>query len=287
MIILRQKEFNNTTHPSHRKSLLGSFLSKKSIKSREGSGNESLSQKVIDEFKKTPNAEHVVGGIMVNPVIKRGGESFSGYINKWNANRIRRGKKVKGIKIDPRYLEDPSFSAGIIKLNNLKDTPVLAHELGHAERAAKGSLFNGIEGKLRDSKLLKRSGAIGLASGFASGYNQTKNSDDSTIKKIGTYVPIIAINTPVLVEEADASRRGLKLMKKAGATKAQLKASRKTLGYALGTYAISPVAQLAMTGVGRVAGKVAGKQSKKNKEQEKINKLSPLYKKNNIQGGDN
>ena len=35
------------------------------------------------------------------------------------------------------------------------------------------------------------------------------------------------------------------------------------MAYDFGSYAIRPAAQIAMTGVGRVAGKVAGKLSKK------------------------
>ena len=212
----------------------------------------------------------MVSEIQVNPrKFARGGEAFGGNISKRDINRIKKsikqGKKIKvsGKIIDQDWIKDPNNTAGMVKLNNLKDTSTLAHELGHAERAARGSLFNDLQGRLRYSKLLKNTGAIGLASGFASGYNQTKNDDNSTIKKVGAYVPVAAINAPVLIEEADASRRGLRLMKNAGASKTQLRGSRKSLAYALGSYAIRPAAQIAMTSVGRVAGKVAGKLSKK------------------------
>ena len=282
MIILRQKEFNDKpprkkipsiTDPVYR------FLNKKHIEAREGSGNEDLSQKVIGEFKKVPNSKNVVNDIRVDPSkIELGDESFSGCISMRQRDRIKRAikrnKKViielnnKRVDFNPEWLKDPDFLAGRVNLNNLKDTPVLAHELGHAERAARGSLFHDLQDKLRKSKLQKNAGAIGLASGFASGYNQTKNDDDSTIRKAEAYIPAVAINAPVLIEEADASRRGLRLMKNAGASKTQLRRGRKSLAYAFGTYAIRPAAQIAMTGVGRVAGKVAGRLSK-NKENKK------------------
>ena len=269
MIILRQKLFNDNPPVKKITDPVRRSLIKKSLETTKGSGNEDLSRKVIEEFKKVPNYKNAVSEIRVDPnKIKPGQGVFGGNLTKRQIDRIKKGKPVnignKKVILDPELLKDPDWVSGTVKLNNLKDTSTLAHELGHAERAARGSLFNDLQRKLRGSKLQKNIGAIGLASGFASGYNQTKNDDNSTIKKVGAYVPVVAINAPVLIEEADASRRGLRLMKNAGASKTQLGRSRKSLAYALGSYAIRPAAQIAMTGVGRVAGKVAGRLSKKN-----------------------
>lgn len=156
-------------------------------------------------------------------------------------------------------------------MGSKNDVSTLAHEIGHSQHShGRAGKFWGANRRLdqmtRNTATQKYAGGVGLLTGFASGYNQTKNDDDSKVKKLAAYTPTM-INAPMILEEADASRRGLKLMRNAGASKAQLMAGRKSLGLALGTYMIRPAAQIGMTAVGRVAGKTVGKMAKKKEEQ--------------------
>ena len=72
---------------------------------------------------------------------------------------------------------------------------------------------------------------------------------------------------PMLVAEAAASKKGLNLMKSHGANKELLKASKKRLGSAWGTYAGLSASNAAIGEFSRQVGK-----SKERKRQEKSKK---------------
>lgn len=142
---------------------------------------------------------------------------------------------------------------------------VLAHELGHAQYDSGVKNRNGGKlGKLaHDSrhflsthekpvKYLRR--GVGFYQGLKAGRD---GEDKEHLAK--TIATSSLLESPTLVSEAMASRKGLQLLKQAGATKKQLKASRKSLGLAFGTYAVgaagSVIKDLGMYGAGRVIGK--------------------------------
>jgi hypothetical protein len=76
-----------------------------------------------------------------------------------------------------------------------------------------------------------------------------------------------AISAPLLITEGAASTKGLKMMKKAGASKQLMKAAKRDLGNAFGTYATmaaKPIAsELGGHGLGVSYGIVREKQNKK------------------------
>ena len=223
---------------------------------------------MTDEF-----VDHIIDNNLIKSEkdakwVQKNGKKIVESIEKGNSINLPGG----GV-IDPK--KDPKFTEFLkgMKRGHHKNATVLAHELGHAEhengRSNKLLELNAkIQGKTRNSKIVKSSGALGLAAGFASGYHEGKNGESSTISKIAPYLIPATLNAPHLIEEADASRRGIKMLKEAGASKPQLKNSKKSLACAFGTYAIQPAAQLAMTGVGRIAGKIVGKAKRRKQEKE-------------------
>lgn len=248
MKILRQKEFNDKTPP--RKKItdkIGVRWVGKSIKHQSG-------------------AE-------AGDILKPGTE---GYDSMKRLFKESKGKSNKGIavKIGEKGVF-AHYGAGedILHLSPKVKASTIAHELGHAQHwngRSKNPITNlnaRVDAYTRDSKLIKNSGGLGLATGFASGFKEGKTGKKDKKGAIISYAIPTALNTPMLLEEADASRRGIKMLKASGMKGKNLKDAKKSMAYALGTYAIRPAAQIAMTGVGRVAGKVAGRLSKKkNKE---------------------
>ena len=86
-------------------------------------------------------------------------------------------------------------------------------------------------------------------------------------KQVGkSVIAPTLITAPLLVAEGAASRKGLKMLKEAGASKESMKKARKTLGHAFGTYvgaATKPMLTTAGgTGVGYGVGKLINKKNK-------------------------
>ena len=154
----------------------------------------------------------------------------------------------------------------------------LAHELGHSmHRHGRGGsrigkiahdLRDGVDefesrlGKISPNKVRLGLGVTGgLLSGIKAGRNEKKGKKESVLNKLAPYAAPLAYESPRLVSEFEASRQGMKLLKKTGASKAYRKAARKTLGAAFGTYA-SVLAAPLLAGYGsRQVGKVIGRKT--------------------------
>lgn len=148
---------------------------------------------------------------------------------------------------------------------NSNSSSILAHELGHAQHYNKrsGSLVGKIAHKLyapsntvvnlanSDNKV-KKIGVNGIfaGGGFRRGKNSVSTDENGNIKinkKKALKSALIgaSVSVPVLISEAAASRKGLKTLKKLGASKELLKSARRDLGNAYGTYlgvSLKPVA---------------------------------------------
>ena len=81
----------------------------------------------------------------------------------------------------------------------------------------------------------------GIVSGIISGNEKYKaekeGREENKAIRHSSYLTPLVFNTPKLISEAAASKKGLELLKEAGANKALRKKSAKQLGIAFGTYA--------------------------------------------------
>lgn len=109
----------------------------------------------------------------------------------------------------------------------------------------------------------------GLLSGIKAGRDEKKGKKESVLNKLAPFAAPLAYKTPELVSEFEASRQGLKLLKKVGASKEYRRAARKTMGAAFGTYASALAAPL-LAGYGaRQVGKVIGRRTVKTDDNNK------------------
>ena len=158
----------------------------------------------------------------------------------------------------------------------------LAHELGHAQHYEGRSkdILGKVAHKLRAPSNMATSmsnnpvgNSILAADGFRRGKNSVYTDEDGKIKiKKSKALKSAAVSgimiAPLLGAEAAASVKGFRTMKKLGASKELLKAARRDLGNAYGTYATwaaKPVmSELGGHGIG-VAYGVAREKSKNKK----------------------
>ena len=174
------------------------------------------------------------------------------------------------------------------------NSAVLAHELGHAQYYGGRSkdilgkvahklhapsniaidIFNNPSGKKAGETVKNIGNSILAADGFRRGKNSVYTDEDGKIKirkrKALKSAAVSGIMVaPLLGAEAAASVKGLRTMKKLGASKELLKAARRDLGNAYGTYATmaaKPVmSELGGHGIG-VAYGVAREKSKNKKQ---------------------
>lgn len=244
MIILRQKEFNDK--PPRKKI------------------TDPIRDRWVEKLIKHQS------GTEAGDILKPGTEGHES-LRKLFKESKGKSNKGTGIKIGEKgvfayYVPEEDT----LHLNPRAKASTIAHELGHAQHwngRSKNPITNlnaRVDAVMRDSKLIKKSGGLGLVNGFASGFKEGKTGEKDKKGAIISYAIPTALNTPMLLEEADASRRGIKMLKASGMKGKSLKDAKKSLAYGFGTYAIRPAAQIAMTGVGRVSGKVVGRLSKKN-----------------------
>lgn len=205
------------------------------------------------------------------------------------------GSKRK-IKTNLKEFKKVLNSRDLIAIDHSLSDPTadLAHELGHSMHVSgrNGSKVGKIAHKLKhridelDRKTMKSLGTNnsfkvgagigtglgvtgGLLSGIKAGRDEKKGKKESVLNKLAPYAAPIAYKTPELVSEFEASRQGLKLLKKVGASKEYRKAARKTMGAAFGTYASALAAPL-LAGYGaRQAGKVIGRRTVKTDDNNK------------------
>ena len=206
--------------------------------------------------------------------------------------------KAKNLGINIKHDSEPNIAryegdTDTIRLGNDRRNPaMLAHEMGHAAMSQKGRSHD-ILGKAAHSTAgdvisipyhasgTKMGKELGLASdalflnnGIIHGSLAARKNEENDKKKskrlirqglILSTVPSI----PILTREISASRKGLKYLKEAGASKDTLKQSRKSLAHALGTYASVAVKPVLITAGGTAIGYGLEKRSisKKKKEQ--------------------
>lgn len=177
------------------------------------------------------------------------------------ADELKKSLSSSGPKEVAKYIGKDAIALGLGSNNS----SILAHELGHAQHYNKrsGSLVGKISHKLygpsnyivnlaNSNNKVERIGVNGIfaGEGFRRGKNSVSTDENGNIKinkKKALKSALIgaSVSVPVLISEAAASRKGLKTLKKLGASKELLKSARRDLGNAYGTYlgvSLKPVA---------------------------------------------
>lgn len=170
-----------------------------------------------------------------------------------------------------------------IVMGSVDGTDVLSHELAHSKYMVKGRSKMGL-GKLSHKayeassrSTLSPIGAIASSiNGYKSGVKAQKlkseGKKESSWNKHRAWIVPTAMAAPMLVAEAAASKKGLNLMKSNGANKELLKASKRRLGAAWGTYAGRSASNVSAGEFFRQVGK-----SRERKRQEKSKKINSMY----------
>lgn len=153
-------------------------------------------------------------------------------------------------------------------INSTRAADIFSHEIGHRDHI-KGRA--GIVGKFVHKKAvhvpgryiskapIAISGGYGLAHGMAAGAREAKTGKkESVASRITGYLPTIA-SLGMVASEAAASKRGIKLLKEAGASKEYLKKARKNLRTAGGSYRSAVVFGGGVNALGRGIGKKIGR----------------------------
>ena len=216
----------------------------------------------IVEFPDLDNSMVTEGGIM--------GRSFHKLLNKYPKLK----EDVK--KSDPtiEYIGTDTIITG--KGRN-SDADVLAHELGHTQFTHRKRSKNFIAKAAHELSGLSELGTsnkanvLYAASGFKNGLKSAKakaeGKKEKTWDKIKSVAVPALVSAPLLISEASASGKGLKMLKKAGASKESMKQAKKALGAAYGAYALQAGGSIASGYAGRLLGKAVGKKKYKNKEE--------------------
>ncbi len=111
------------------------------------------------------------------------------------------------------------------------------------------------------------SGLSGVVAGYKAEEEKEKGNKKKAniIKASSLAVPVLG-HAPQIGSEIAASKKGMEYLKKAGASKQQLKGSRKSMGYALGTYGVNLGKNLIINEGGQLVGKGAYKLTHKKKK---------------------
>ena len=162
------------------------------------------------------------------------------------------------------------------------DADVLAHELGHTQFTHRKRSKNFIAKAAHEISGLSKLGTsnkanvLYAASGFKNGLKSAKakaeGKKEKTWDKIKSVAVPALVSAPLLITEASATGKGLKMLKNAGASKESMKQAKKALGAALGVYALQAGGSIASGYAGRLIGKAVGKKKYKNKNKEEKNK---------------
>ena len=177
-----------------------------------------------------------------------------------------------------RIIYDPNHKT-------LSSSAVLSHELGHAQyggevKRSKDFIARSAHNLSPISNLA--SGKVGIIGSAINGYRsgikseeaKEKGEKEGTWNKVRSVAVPVALMSPLLISEASASVKGLKMLKEAGADKDMLSDSKKTLGAAFGTYAAKSLIPVAAGVAGRLVGKGVAKlkRNRRNKKEEKEGK---------------
>jgi hypothetical protein len=140
-----------------------------------------------------------------------------------------------------------------------KTPDIVAHELGHREfgRTALGKVVQNPYVYSMAKSPLPIVG--GLAAGAFEGRRKAKQkAKGEKASKIpyGAAVPLVG-TAPMMASEAGASLKAMKMLRESGASPAQLRQARGSLGRAFATYAAAPVVGLGAYGLGKYLGRKA------------------------------
>ena len=199
--------------------------------------------------------------------------------NKKVYEKLKSIAKERGIK-DIKEVKSGSFydlEKDTININRKKLAASLSHEMGHRHYdKEKAKTLGDKIGKLAhklyrlDNKgILAVSVLNGLHSGINKANKESKGEKESKFNKHKSWVVPLALSTPLLVSEALATKHGLKLLKKSGASKELMKSSKKRLGKALGTYGLGAALSI---GSGELTKFGTDKLIKKINKKDKANK---------------
>ena len=222
----------------------------------------------IVEFPDLDNSSATEGGIF--------GRYLHKLLNKYPA-KLREDLK----KSDPT-IEYIGTDTIILGKGKNSDADVLAHELGHTQfthrKRSKDFIAKAAHELSGLSKIGTRNKANVLyaASGFKNGLKSAKakaeGKKEKTWDKIKSVAVPALVSAPMLITEASATGKGLKMLKNAGASKESMKQANKALGAYYGTYALQAGGSIASGYAGRLIGKAVGKKKYKNKEEKNKNK---------------
>lgn len=242
--------------------------------------NSKLSERLIDEQEKIANSEAELRNIEENLKNKDIQKNLKN--NPKAKERIRIFKNhQKRIKNQGKHLVDSEGYASIPSSKKVRASSAdLSHELGHLKgMKGKGTKLNNYlhkKNNLKLNKLEKNSRKIGnttsIMSGIIGGYSAGKKGSNDKSSEAATNTAIVASSIAphgmTLAREAEASREGLKMLKKAGASKKYLKYSKKKLGAALGSYTLAAAPSIMMGFGAKKIGKAIGKKSNERKSKE-------------------
>jgi hypothetical protein len=186
----------------------------------------------------------------------------SHYANPKVVKLIRgKGIKIAGGKAGDYIASDPNRA------------DVLAHELGHSKHSAgrSGSIIGKAAHKAYSPSKAFLHSPAGLAASYINGYKSGVNSaraeregkKESVANKVRTPALSVGVASPVLVSEFEASRQGLKAMRRAGASSKLIKDAKLRLAAAGGTYATVAGINAGAGYLGRHQGKKSVKKNKK------------------------
>ena len=221
----------------------------------------------IVEFPDLDNSMATEGGII--------GRSLHKLLNKYP--KLKEDFK----KSDP-ITEHIGTDTIILGKGKTSDADVLAHELGHTQFIHRKRSKNFIAKAAHEISGLSKLGTsnkanvLYAASGFKNGLKSAKakaeGKKEKTWDKIKSVAVPALVSAPLLITEASATGKGLKMLKNAGASKESMKQAKKALGAAYGTYALRAGGSIASGYAGRLIGKAVGKKKYKNKNKEEKNK---------------
>lgn len=269
------------------------------IKSNEANISEDIDLvKKLSKKSREKGIEMVVGPDGISPsysnkYVSRDGKGWEDFDEKESEylDQVKFHKESKEFKTAMR--ENKPFV--LYAKNNLNSTE-LAHEVGHGIDEKEGVLGEfrykpGRASKWADS--VNSSGytvSSGLLSGVAAGLYDSKDrprrSKFHAAKKAGIlatpYAGIAAGNSLQLINERNASKNGLKVLKDLGASKEHMDNSKKALKLSYGGYLVDPAMAVLKTagsqavgyGVGRGVGSIVKRLNKKKINSKKKDKDS-------------
>lgn len=156
-----------------------------------------------------------------------------------NNESVYRLKDKKGRKALRKLKE----GKGLINLDNTATPGTVAHEIGHAKNATEGGVSQFISktnanSKSKAQRFKPKEQLERRVEGLMEKYEgrQPWMEPVKGKKAFKDVVDNIKSNVSTLAEESNATRKGLKMLKKHGASPQQLKEAKEGLGEALDTY---------------------------------------------------